>query len=324
MGWWCRDRFERALGESAVAIIVVEVLLHAIVGHKDVCVSVGVVVRKRGTERPPLLCGDAGRLADILEGSIAPVAIENAGRWRKLGWWTVGMPIPATNFVMVGIPFHVSSDEEIEMAVIIEIEKARGDRPAAGRYSSFLGHIRESAVAIVVVQDILAVAGDVEIGETVIVIVAHGDAHAVVAVAGGGKARGLSNVRETAIAILAVQAVPVTRIATVKLFRYFQRIGDLAAIYKEYVEETIVVIVEQRRAARHSFNEEFARRRRISKKKIDPAQRLHFENRACGNRGCKVQKITPRKPTSHVCGRLLTRRDTNKEVRMRKNRLTRN
>src|SRR5258708_31490250 len=193
------------------------------------------------------------------------------------------MPIPATNFVMVGIPFHVSSDKKIEMAVIIEIEKARGDRPPAGRYSSFLGHIRESAVAIVVVQDIFAVAGDVKIGEAVIVIVAHGHAHAVVAVAGGGKARGLSNVHETAIAILPVQAIPVTRIATVKLFSDFQRIGDLAAIYKEYVEETIFVIVEQRRAARHSFIEEFTRRRRISKNKIAPAQRLQFEYRACCN-----------------------------------------
>src|SRR5260370_24334297 len=317
-------RFERALGEGTVAVVVVEVLLHAIVGDKDVCESVGVVVRERGAQGASLLCGDAGRLADILESSITPVAIENAGGWRKLGWRTVGMPVPATNLVMVRIQFHVSSDEEIKMAVVIVIQKARGNRPAAGGYSSSLGYIRESAVAIVVVQDIFAVAGDVEIGETVIVIVAHGDAHAVVAVAGGGKARGLSNVRETAIAILAVQAVPVTRIATVKLFRYFQRIGDLAAIYKEYVEETIVVIVEQRRAARHSFNEEFARRRRISKKKIDSTQRLHFENAPCGNPGCKFHQITPRKPTSHVCGRLLTRRDTNKEVRMRKNRLTRN
>src|SRR5260370_21012796 len=252
------------------------------------------------------------------------VEIVNEVRCKKTAWGKEDIPSPATNLVMVGIPFHVSSDEEIEMAVIIVIEKARGARPAAVGLSSFRGLIVESAVAIVVVQNIFAVAGDVQIGETVIVIVAHGDAHAVVAVAGDGKARGLSNVREIAIAMLAVQAIPVTRIVTVKLFRDFQYIGYLAAIYKEYVEQTIVVIVEQRRAARHSFNQEFARRRRISKKKIDPAQRLHLENGACGNSGCKAQKITPRKPTSHVCGRLLTRRDTIKEVRMRKNRLTRN
>src|SRR5258708_34711079 len=107
-----------------------------------------------------------------------------------------------------------------------------------------MGYISDSAVAIVVVQDIIAVAGDVEIGETVIVIVAHGDAHTVVAVARGGKARGLSHIRETAIAILAVQAIPVTRIVRVKLFRDWQRIGDPAAIFAEYCEETVVFVVE--------------------------------------------------------------------------------
>src|SRR5260221_11750579 len=93
------------------------------------------------------------------------------------------MPIAAANLVVIGVPLHVASYEEIEMAVVVVVEEARRHGPASARDASLGGYGREGAIAIVVIEDVLSVAGYVEIGISVVVVIAEGEAKTVIIVA---------------------------------------------------------------------------------------------------------------------------------------------
>ena len=73
---------------------------------------------------------------------------------------------------------QVVGDEEIQLAVAIVIDPgAAGSVMRAGmQQARFLGHVGERSVAVVVKQNVLAPAGDEDIVEAVVVVIAHGDA----------------------------------------------------------------------------------------------------------------------------------------------------
>src|SRR5580704_16849647 len=73
-----RPGIERAFFESAIAIVVKKILLHAVVGHENVGKAVAVIVGEGNTEGPPLLSRDAGALAYVFEGTVPAIAIEHA------------------------------------------------------------------------------------------------------------------------------------------------------------------------------------------------------------------------------------------------------
>src|SRR6266550_667699 len=148
-------------------------------------------------------------------------------------------------------------NDDVEMAVVIEVEETGRDGPAAACDSCFGGNVGESSVAIIVIKDVLPVARNEEIGVAVIVVVADRDAHAVVASASVGKARGFRHVRETAVFVLAIEAIPVAWVGTIKFLWKPHRAGHAPAIYQKNVEQAIVIVVEQGHAARHRFNEVF-------------------------------------------------------------------
>src|SRR5713226_8642701 len=229
-------RFESALRERAVAVVVEEELLHAVVGDEDVREAVVVIVGEGHAKSAALLGGDAGFLANVLESAVAAIAIEKVSRWGKFARRAIGSPGPTAGLAVPGVPFHVTGHKEIEMAVIVEVEKTGRDGPAAARDSRFGGDIREGSVAVVVIQDVLSVARDEEIGIAIIVVVADRDAHAVVASAGAGQACGFSHIRETAIFILAIKAIPVARIGAIEFLGDLHGTGYAAAIDQKDVE----------------------------------------------------------------------------------------
>ncbi len=137
---------------------------------------------------------------------------------------------------MLGVPFHITGHKKIQMAVVVEIKETRGDGPAPARDSCFGSDISEGSVAVVVVEDIFSVAGHEKVWEAIIVIIADGDAHAVVTSAGVGQARGFRHVRETATFVLAVQPVPVARIGAIEFLGDLHGTGHAAAIDQKNVE----------------------------------------------------------------------------------------
>src|SRR5580658_5935983 len=134
--------------------------------------------------------------ADVFEGAIAAIAIEDASGGGESAWRAVGLPFVAADFAVLRVPEHVTRDEKIEMAVVIVIEEAGRAAPASGRYARFGRYIRESPVAIIVIERIFSVVGDVEVGIAVIVVIADGHSHAVISVACICQAGFLGDIRE--------------------------------------------------------------------------------------------------------------------------------
>ena len=72
------------------------------------------------------------------------------------------------------IEVDVVGDDEVELAVAVVVDEGAAGAPlfAGACHSCLLGYFFEGAVALVVEETILAVAGDVEVVEAVVVIVA--------------------------------------------------------------------------------------------------------------------------------------------------------
>ncbi len=105
------------------------------------------------------------------------------------------------------------------------------------------------------IENILSVAGDVEIGEAVIVVIADGHSHSVVAVSGIGQPRFLSDVGEAAVFVLPIQPVPVTRVLAIEILRQTHGTGYASAVDQENIEQSIVVVIEQRDATGHGLDQ---------------------------------------------------------------------
>src|SRR5215469_13675028 len=66
-------RLEAHFCECAVAIIVKQVLLHTIVGNKDVSEAVPIVIRKRDAQSTPFLTRDPGTGAHVVERAVPAI-----------------------------------------------------------------------------------------------------------------------------------------------------------------------------------------------------------------------------------------------------------
>src|SRR5207247_2877032 len=69
-----------------------------------------------------------------------------------------GLLVPALPVVLER-PVHISGDEEVELAVVVEVEEAGARAPAAGPHSGARGDVAKGAVAVVAVQGVAAVIG---------------------------------------------------------------------------------------------------------------------------------------------------------------------
>src|SRR5262249_49482199 len=154
--------------------------------------------------------------------------------------------------VPADVPIEVPGYEQIQPSVVIVVEKSGGGRPAAGADSGLRGDIGERAIAAIAVKGVPAIRGDVEIRESIVVVIADCYAHAVV-VPGGGDPRLPGYIRKAPVTILAVQPVPIRGIAPREVSGELCRIVQLPAVHQEDVEKSVVIVVEQSHAATHGF-----------------------------------------------------------------------
>ncbi len=148
---------------------------------------------------------------------------------------------------MLGRPAHIIADEEIEqaVAVVVEPDCGRAEGGAAGKPGGFRD-IDERALAGVAKEAILADAGDEQVGEAVVVVIADGDAHAVHFDVEPG---GFGDVGERAVAIVVIEA---ERGALLLVARPIHRIDE------QDVLPTVGVVVEKGAAGAECFGEELA------------------------------------------------------------------
>ncbi len=76
------------------------------------------------------------------------------------------------------VVFDEAGNEQIELGVFIMVEPDGARGPSWGRNSGFLGYVSECAVAVVVIENVTAVARYIKIDPTVAVIITRGCAHA--------------------------------------------------------------------------------------------------------------------------------------------------
>ena len=117
---------------------------------------------------------------------------------------TVG--IFSRSWDLIEVENQVVRDEQIQPAVAVVVHPRATTAPALPgmRQAGRLRYIRERAVAVVAVQDVLRPAGDKKILETVVVVVADGHA-ACPALAHQARFRG--HIRESSVAVVFVKPV---------------------------------------------------------------------------------------------------------------------
>src|SRR5262245_4127309 len=78
-------------------------------------------------------------------------------------------------------PFHIIASKEIKLPIIVIIKPCRACAPGLGQstYASFPSHFAKLARTFIAEQMIAADCGDEDIRQSVIVIVTHGNAHAI-------------------------------------------------------------------------------------------------------------------------------------------------
>ena len=137
----------------------------------------------------------AGLFADVGEGAVAVVVVEDvlaafeAGRSAGDLDALVGAARGFRQRGGLDVEVDVVGDEEIEVAVLVVVEKGAAGVPAQSWFcgqAGLRGDVGEGAVAVVAVEDVLAVVADEEIVPAIVVVVADA---AALAPAGARHAR---------------------------------------------------------------------------------------------------------------------------------------
>ncbi len=244
--------FETRFGKGAVAIIFEEKAGGGVTGDIDFGPAVVIEIGSHGGHAVAALClGDAGLLADIGEGTVAIVVIEGGNAGGQAARAAVdrnSFPIAVRVFAGLrnrfGVELEVVGDEEIEAAVAVVIDEGAAGAPTISgmKKSGLLRDIGEGAVAIVVIEDVLAPVGQKQIVEAVVIVVADGN--------GGGpsvasEAGFFGDVDKGTVAIVFVEAVGGSR----------RRAFQTGAAEKKNVEPAIVVVVDKRAATADRFDD---------------------------------------------------------------------
>ena len=156
------------------------------------------------------------------------------------------LAIHAAEHVMLRGPLDIVADEEVEQAVAVVIEPERGGAEGASTAEpGLLRDVDERALAGIAEEAVLADGGDQKIGEPVVVVVRDGDAHAVHFEI---EARAFRNVRECAVAIVAIEAQGGTAALVA---------GPVGAVDQQDVEPAIAIVVEKGAAGAECFGQVF-------------------------------------------------------------------
>ena len=146
------------------------------------------------------------------------------------------------------IEIDIVGDEEIEFAVAIVVDKRAAGVPALAvpAHARFISYIRERAITIVVIKNVLAKVADKEVLEAVIVVIANADA---LSPAGVGYASLQSNVGECAVSIIFEE-----------MGRWLLALGETfqaRSVHQENVEPAVVVVIIKSNAAASGLKQIF-------------------------------------------------------------------
>jgi hypothetical protein len=146
-------------GESAVAIVAIELVGLGVVGEEEIGPAVIVVVNDGDTESFGGGIAEAGFVGDVLEGAVAAIVPEADGRALVGFGRAVRFAFAVERAIEVGFdgPLNVIGDDEIELAVFVVVHPGgAGAEFFLTEEAGFLGDVGEGAVAVVVEEMALA------------------------------------------------------------------------------------------------------------------------------------------------------------------------
>src|SRR5689334_3689335 len=118
-------------------------------------------------------------MAGFGERAISIVVVQKAAAALEHAWnavETLPEPVVPTGPALRGIVIDEIAHEQVQFAVVIVVEPEGGGGPPGTPNTGLISHVRERAISIVSVQNVPAVAGQVDIGEAVAIEVS--DRHA--------------------------------------------------------------------------------------------------------------------------------------------------
>ena len=172
-------RFEADFGK-ALAIIPVEKIGRRIIGDIEIGIAILVVIQGEHAQALAPGIGNTGPLRNLFKCAVATIEIQQIGSTPKPIRSAVGPHATAfTHRLSGGIVREIAHHIEIQIAIGFKIEKSRPRAPSARDHIGLPGSVFESSIAIVHIQNIFGIAGNIEIQVTIIVRIAHGAAHAI-------------------------------------------------------------------------------------------------------------------------------------------------
>src|ERR1035437_4711659 len=156
-----RARLVGNLLEGSIVLVMKQEILGPVIGNVNVIPTVVVEVRRGYAHGAPYVGADARLFGHIRKGSVAVVVIQLVGfalvvqRPRIIVCRVVG--------AVLGIEFDVAAHEQIDASVLVVVQPGGADGPAVYLDAGLRRHIGKVSVAVVVVEDRLAVAGDQQI-----------------------------------------------------------------------------------------------------------------------------------------------------------------
>src|ERR1700730_3447683 len=174
----------------------------------------------------------------------------------------------AAKLVLLFAKVHEATYEQIEPAVIVVVEPNRTGSPTGRADTGFLRNVGKSSVAVVVIQNAFSVLGQVEIGEAVVIVVAHCGTHAI---APSGYACFLRHVAEGAVPIVAIESIA----------EWLIRIVEIAtsAIDQVNIHPAVIVVVEKSAARAGGFRQVVLRRASVGVLPCNPASRRGYDRK---------------------------------------------
>ena len=126
--------------------------------------------------------GQTGLLRNLCKSAATFVVIKqqrNAGKNIRVAVGAVTWQVFATVGIIIKGPLQVSSDDQIQSSVIVNVHKCGTAGPSGASYTRRFRDIGELAVALIVIHPVMRIGSDVEILASIIVIVAYRHAHSI-------------------------------------------------------------------------------------------------------------------------------------------------
>ena len=146
-------------------------------------------------------------------------------------------------------PLDVVAHEQIELSVIVVIQPGRTGAPVVGRtaHACLQGRLPEFPVAFVVKKMIAPDRGDEYVVQSIVVVVANRNTHAVKTHVESRTGGGVGEMPRAIVVIEGVRG---------RLFPFGNMPGPPGRIHEKQVGRAIVIVVEEGHASAHGFGQE--------------------------------------------------------------------